>query len=222
MCQLKTLRQCVLLLIVASFSTHGLAQERNEISGGNAGEPSEQQAGEQPSGEQPGKPSKDVSRYELEVLYARTRMRLADVELRSALQLQAEAPGMIPRLVIERLRSNLAVAQEQMVQAEMASISGPEQIRMRQAEEKVRLAKLDLESGLKLQDRGQASDLEIERLTLKYELAKLSIVIMKKPEHFTTMLHLVEAKVDRLGKEILSIDQRLSRLEPVRGFLPNN
>ena len=209
MLQFKMLRQCVLMLIVASFSPDGMAQERNEKSGEQLGKQSDEQ-------------SKDVSRYELEVLFARTRMRLADVELRSALESQSESPGMIPRLVIERLRSNLAIAQEQLVQAEMASISGPEQIRMRQAEEKVRLAKLELESGLKLQDRGQASDLEIERLKLKYDLAKLSIVIIKQPEHFATMLHLVEAKVDRLGKEILSLDQRLSRLEPIRGFLPKN
>ncbi|KAA5542085.1 hypothetical protein FYK55_14850 [Roseiconus nitratireducens] len=162
------------------------------------------------------------TRYELDLQYAQTRLRLAEVELAAVMEIERAAPGTISKLAIERLKSSVAIAKEQLAQAELASVTGPGQVRLRQAEEKERLARLDLQTAQQQREKGQISELELERLRLKHELAKLSLVILKEPEHFSTLLHFVEAKVDRLGDEILSLDQRLSKLEPVRGVLPKS
>ncbi len=160
--------------------------------------------------------------YELSVKYAETRMQLADVELRHGLAMNRKIPGAVPQITIERLRSNLAVAKEQYDAAVATSIGGAERVQLRNAEEKIRLAKIDLDTGQKLRKENLISDLELERLKLKHELAKLNVVVIKNPDSFTTLLHYIEAKVDRMGDEILSLDQRITRLEPSRGMLPKN
>jgi hypothetical protein len=160
--------------------------------------------------------------HQLNVKYARAKMLLAEAELRIATDANKQSPGAIARLVMERLKSNVAIAEQQLEEAKLATVGGNDRIRMRHAEEKIRLAKLDWESGKRMNDRGLMTDLELERLKLKLELANLSLVLLKNPQYFTTLLQSLEAKVDRMGDEILSIDQRLSKLEPLRGILPPN
>ena len=164
----------------------------------------------------------EPSWHDFNVKHAKTQLALAKVELLSAMEINKESPGTIAKLVVERLHSDVAIAEQRFQEAELATVGGNERIRLRNAEEKIRLAKLNFENGRKLHDNGMASDLELERLKLKYELAQLSLVLLKNPQYFTTMLQSLDAKVDRLGDEILSLDQRLSRLEPIRGFIPTN
>ncbi|MCS7467495.1 hypothetical protein NZK35_12650 [Stieleria sp. ICT_E10.1] len=164
----------------------------------------------------------EPSWHDLNVKHAKTQLALAKVELLSAMEINRESPGTIAQLVIERLHSDVAIAEQRFQEAELATVGGSERIRLRNAEEKIRLAKLKFENGRKLHDNGMVNELELERLKLKYELAQLSLVLLKNPQYFTTMLQSLDAKVDRLGDEILSLDQRLSRLEPIRGFIPAN
>jgi hypothetical protein len=147
------------------------------------------------------------------VLYAKAKMNLAEVELEQVEAVSAKDNGIIPRFVLERLRSNLAVAREQFNEASLASSDGPERVRLRHAEEKIRLAKLELEAGEKLKSEGQISKLQLKRLELKYDVAKLNLSLIKHPETFVTLLHHVQGKVDRLGEELITLDQRISKLE---------
>lgn len=163
-----------------------------------------------------------ATQYQLSVRYAETRMQLADAELRIGLEMNREIPKSVPGITIERLRSNLAIAKEQYDAAVAASIGGSERVQLKHAEEKIRLAKINLDSAEKMHREGMISALEVERRKLKYELAKLNAVIIQNPENFTTLLHYIEAKVDRMGEEILALDQRITRLEPSRGLLPKN
>ncbi len=158
----------------------------------------------------------ESSRYELLVQYAKTNLDLAIVELQQAVEINAESGGAIPRLTIERLRSNVAVAKEQLSEAELASYGGQERVRLRHAEEKIRVAKLALDAGRNQAEDGLITELELQRLQLRYELAKLSLTLIKNPENFVTLLHRLEAQVNRLSEEILAIDQRISKFEPLR------
>ena len=158
----------------------------------------------------------ESSRYELLVQYAKTNLDLAKVELQQAVEINAESSGAIPRLTIERLRSNVAVAKEQLSEAELASYGGQERVRLRHAEEKIRVAKLALDAGRKQAQDGFVTELELQRLQLRYDLARLSLTLIKNPENFVTLLHRLEAQVNRLSEEILAIDQRISKFEPLR------
>ncbi len=143
-------------------------------------------------------------------------MELADSELQIAVEMNRQSPGVIPRFTVERLRSNLAVAKQQFEEATLASVGGLERVRLRHAEEKIRLARIDLESGRKKQDGDVISRLEWRRLQLKYDLAKLNLSLIKNPENFVTLLHHLEGQVNRMGEEILALEQRISKLEPLR------
>jgi hypothetical protein len=204
-----TFSQHAVLIGVWLFPTLLIAQEES------GGEVETQTQEQQP-------PADELTPYQLDVKYARTRMLLAKAELLIALETNQQVPGTVAKLAIERLRSNLAVAEEQLHEAELASVGGQDRIRLRHAEEKIRLAKMHLENGRKLQESGMISELELDRLRLKYEFAKLHLVILKRPQHFSTLLHYLESKVDRLGEEILDLDQRLSKMEPARSALPES
>ncbi len=167
-------------------------------------------------------PAAEQSWYETNLRYAKTRWLLAEAELLSVLEVNKEAPGTIAKLAVERLRSDAEIAKQQFREAEMATVGGSERVRLRHAQERIRLARINLVNGRELHDKGRLSDLELERLKLKHELAGLSLVLLKNPQYFATMLQSLEAKVDRMGEEILSLDQRISRLEPIRGVVPKN
>ncbi len=153
--------------------------------------------------------SQKLSPRELMIAHAKTNRDLAEIELRQALDLK-EA---VPKLTVERLRSNLAVADEQLKQASLASTGGPEQVRLRHAEERIRVAKLEFDVGGRLRASGAISDLELERRKLNHELAKLNLMMMKNPENFVTLMENMQRRLDRFGEEILSLDQRISKLE---------
>lgn len=189
----------VTTLLVTCFPAVGLAQETTKTQA-----------------------DKDLSSYQLSVKYAETRMQLAEIELQHALALAKENPGMVPYLRFERLRSGLAIAKQQYDEVVAASHGGNERVQLRHAQERIRLARIDLENGQKMGKQGVLQPLEIERLELKYELAQLRLQILKNPQNFTTLLHYVETRVDQLAEEILALDQRISKLEPTRGIFPKN
>ena len=154
-----------------------------------------------------------LSEHELAVLYTQTNLSMAELELQRALELNKGEVKVIPRLAVERLRSNLAVAKEQYRQATLESSEGPKKVRLRHAQEKVRLAKVDLEAGLQLKELKALSEWEEKRLRLKYDLAKLNLALMQHPEGYGTLLDSMQRQLDRFGEEILTLDQRLTKLE---------
>ena len=153
-----------------------------------------------------------LSQYELMIQYTKLNRDLADIELQRALG-RNEKLVTVSRLTIERLRSSLAVAEEQYKQANLASTGGPEAVRLRHAEEKVKIAKMELEAGQRLSSTGNIHRLDLQRLRLRYDLAQLRVVMLKNPDNFVTLMDSMDRRMDRLSDEILSLDQRLTALE---------
>ena len=147
------------------------------------------------------------------IQYTKTNRDLADVELQRAMAKNEDNLIVVPRLTIERLRSNLSVAEEQFKQANLATTGGPAEVQLRHAQEKVRIAQMELDAGRQLKSKGSISDLDLTRLELRHELARLKVVMLQNPDNFVTLMDHLERRMDRLGEEILSIDQRLTALE---------
>jgi hypothetical protein len=155
------------------------------------------------------------STQELVLQYARTRLQLAETELARASESNAQYPGIIPRFRVERLRSNLEIAREGYQQAISASTGGPEKVRLKHAEEDVRLADLHYQEGKKSHSEGKLSDLALKQLDLQHRLAKLKLALLRSPENYATLLQSMQNQIDRFGEEILTLDQRLARLESI-------
>ena len=156
------------------------------------------------------------STRELTLQYAKTRMDLAETELAWAMESNTQYDGVVPSLTVERLRSNLRVAKEQYEQSLSASSGGPASVRLRHAEEEVRLTGLQFQEGRKSKNHGELSDVALKRLKLKHELARLKFALLHNPENFVTLLESMQNQIDRFGEEILSLDQRIARLEAKR------
>ena len=154
--------------------------------------------------------------HELMVHYAKTNLELAKVELKQAELMNQDGLAHVPTMAIERFRSNLAIAEEQNKQASLASTGGPEQVRLRHAEERVRMAKLAFERGTGLRKKGSISELDLKVRKLKHELALLRLAMLKNPRSFVTLMDSMERRLDRFGEEILTLDLRIARLESNR------
>ena len=98
----------------------------------------------------------------------------------------------------------------------MASTGGPEQVRLRHAEERVRMAKLAFDYGAELNKKGGISELGLERRKLRHELALLRLAMLKNPGSFVTLMDSMERRLDRFGEEILTLDLRIAKLESNR------
>ena len=158
----------------------------------------------------PQQDSNELSTRELVILYTKTKMDLAQVELD---WVNEKSPGVVPKPRVERHRSELEVAKEQYNQAKLASSGGLEKIRLCHATEKVRLARIDLNVGKKLREKNSISELALERLRLRYELAELNLAMLKNPENYVTLIEALQGQIDRLGQELVAIDSRVTKLE---------
>lgn len=150
---------------------------------------------------------------ELSILYTKTNLSIAELELQRALELNKDSQEVIPKLTIERLRSNLTVAQEQYRQAKLASSEGPQLVRLRHAEERARLARVDWETAKKMQEKNAISDWEFKRLKLKYDLATLNLALLKHPKGYATLVDNMQNQIDRLGEDFILLEQRVAKLE---------
>jgi hypothetical protein len=174
----------------------------------------------------------EKSASELRLEYARLNLRLVETELQLAQQYNRELsskipPGtsaaqrqkmikmmQVPATAIARLNSNIEIGKLQLAEAESPSTGSPEKIRKQYAEEKVQLAKINLDAARANKAAGvPVRDLEIARLKLIYELAQLKLELIGSPENVLTLVDSLQRQIDRLSEEMLSQDQRITALE---------
>ncbi len=172
------------------------------------------------------------SAEELRLEHARLNVQLAETELKLAIQANQELEESIPSSItgaerqkilnmkriskasIERLKSNVAISKSQLSMAESPSTGNAEKLRIRYAEEKIKLAKinLDLIKAEKLQGKG-IPDLQIIREDLKYRLALIHLELLGNPENLLTIVDSLQRQVDQLREDMIAQDQRLSAVE---------
>ncbi len=120
----------------------------------------------------------------------------------------------LPQVIVERLRSNVEIARQQREQASSPSTGDVEKIRKKYAEEKVRLAEIQLETMRRYREKGlPVKDGEIRRLELKLQQAQLNRRLLDSPENLLEIVDSLQRQVDRLNEELIRHDQRLSAVE---------
>jgi hypothetical protein len=126
----------------------------------------------------------------------------------------------LPDVMVERLRSNLEIARQQREQAKMPSTGDVEKIRKKYAEEKVRLAEINLAAMHKYKEKGlPVKDGDIKRLELKLRQAQLSRQLLDSPENLLEIVDSLQRQVDQLHEELIQQDQRLSSIEGEKSYL---
>lgn len=152
-----------------------------------------------------------LTHRELAIRYAKTKVDLAEIDVRRALEMREQ--NILPGLTLERVRSNLAIAKEQHSQAILSSTDRSTKIRLRHAEERLRLAKLLLESRQRLSDTSRLAALDLKRVELNHELARLNLRMVQNPGEVGSQMEYMQRQIDRFGEDLLWLDERLTRLE---------
>ncbi len=168
----------------------------------------------------------------LRIEVARANLELAEVELKLAEDFNREVEGVlmanvpkedrdsyirlrsVPDVIIERLRANVEIARQQVEHALMPSTGDVEKIRKKYAEQKIRLAEVNLNSLRNLRSKGlPVKEDELKRQELRLQLARLNRQLLDSPENLLEIVDSLQRQVDRLNEELIRQDQRLSALE---------
>ena len=174
----------------------------------------------------------EKSAHELRLEYASLSLKLAETELKLAEQFNRELEQSIPWTVteierehilnmkrisktsIERLKSNISIAKTQLALANSPSTGNPEKLQKRYAEEKIRLAKINLDAIKADKLRGkEVPDLQIVREDLKYRMAQVDLALLGNPEHLLTLVDSLQRQIDQLREGMMRQDQRITAVE---------
>ncbi len=160
-------------------------------------------------------PRGNFSQEPISVRYARASLELAKVELKKLMNAEKEVPRVIPPIILERAKANVKVAEAQLEQALLPSTGGAVNVHIRYAEERVKVAELELEKARKAKARNPNAvlDVEIERLELVAETARLRLAMWRDPVYLPSLLDQMQWQLDRLSEEIIELNKRVEKDE---------
>ncbi|MGE5192216.1 MAG: hypothetical protein ACM3U2_06895 [Deltaproteobacteria bacterium] len=149
------------------------------------------------------------------VRYARASQELAKIELKKLEEQNKRVPRAIPAIIVERAKINVKVAEAQVEQAIGPSAAGTVNVHIRYAEERVRVAELEFEKSQEARRRNPdaISELEIERLGLVAETARLRLAMWRDPVYLPSLLDQMQWELDRVSEEIVELNKRLEKDE---------
>ena len=190
----------------------------------------------QASGQEQVAPRETLSSRDVQLQFAKTSLELAKVELCQADKYNRDlaksvesrvtldeagksrmlTARQLPSATIERLKSNVAVAEEQLKQVKLASTEGSERVLLLYTEEKVRLAKIRLElaQASKVGD-SENREMNVERAQLIHELARLRLTMLTNPGYLSGAMEALYLKTDRLSEDHVALEQRIAALEDI-------
>lgn len=164
-------------------------------------------------GAQAGRPRPVAAAEELAVRYAQASLKLAEIDLRKAEEQNKKVPRTIPQVIVERLRRNVAVSEAQLEQALQPSAGGAVNVHVRYAEERVRIAELEIEKAQKARQRDPDAvpAVEVERLALAADVARLRLDMWRNPVYLPSLLDQMQWQLDRLSEEVIDLNKRVEK-----------
>ncbi len=156
-----------------------------------------------------------VSEEPIAVRYARASLELAKIELKKLVEQNKKVPRAVPAILVERAKMNVKVAEAQLEQAVGPSAAGTANVHIRYAEERVRVAELEFEKAKEARRRNPDAviELEVERLGLVAETARLRLAMWRDPVYLPSLLDQMQWQLDRLSEEIIELNKRVYKDE---------
>jgi hypothetical protein len=144
---------------------------------------------------------------DLQIRYALARLRLAELDLERALAANRDTAGAIGEREIERLRNHIAVMEKRLEIARARPRTASRQAMVAAAEAARDNARGDLESALRSRGRKDrsVSDLTVERLRAKLELAEIRLELCRNPEYELSLLDEMQWSIDQLTDQVIDL-----------------
>lgn len=158
-------------------------------------------------------PAAGEGKESLEVRYARASLKLAEMDLQKALDVNKQVKRALPPYAIDPLRAVVNIAEKQLQYALHKDAETALQVRVAIAEAKLAGSRLELETALAAnkESAGLFSNAEIERLQQAVEVAQLGVERARAVNDQSQAEYLAW-QVEYLQKEVLRLQARISTL----------
>ncbi|MGE5192218.1 MAG: hypothetical protein ACM3U2_06905 [Deltaproteobacteria bacterium] len=157
----------------------------------------------------------DAEGQAVAVRYAQASLELAKIERKKLVEQNKKVPHVVPAIILERAKMNVKVAEAQLEQALGPSAAGTANVHIRYAEERVKVAELEFEKAKDGRRRNPDAilELEVERLGLVAETARLRLAMWRDPVYLPSLLDQMQWQLDRHSEEIIELNKRVERDE---------
>lgn len=149
--------------------------------------------------------------HDLPVRYAQARLRLAELDLERAIAANTALPNSIGDREVQRLRTHVEMLRRQVEIARSHPRTAARQAATVAAEAACTDARGDLDAALRANERtpGTVSDINVERLRAKVDLAEVRVAMCKSPEYELSLLAELEWNIEQLTDEVIDLRQRV-------------
>lgn len=164
---------------------------------------------------QEAKPEKvEASSSNVDERYFRKKLELAMHDLQTALQANRQLPNLNSKLLVSRLRNQVAYATMLVQQAGKPSDHDLHQSHLQAVEDDVSLADEQLAHAKKLGGYLRAD--QVKRIELSAELARLALERAQQPKITADPIQHMQWQIDRLRSELLSLQVEFERTRSSR------
>lgn len=148
---------------------------------------------------------------DLQVRYAMARLRLAELDLERALAANRAVPAAVAPRELERLRNHIRLVRRQVEIIRERPRTAARQATIAAAEAGRDNVRADLEAALAANHRvpGAVSDLNVERLRARLELAEIRIALCKNPDYELSILDEMQWNIDQLTDQLIDLRHRI-------------
>ena len=149
--------------------------------------------------------------HDLQVRYAQARLRLAELDLERAMAANAASKDSVGSREVQRLRTHVEMLKDQVAIAHSHPRTAARQAAAVAAEAACTDARADLEAALRANQRtpGTVSEINLERLRAKVELAEVRLAMCKSPDYELSLLAELEWNIEQLTDEVIDLRHRV-------------
>lgn len=159
----------------------------------------------------PAEQSAEAAAAQLRLGYAVARLRLAELDLERAVVANHAAKGAVGNREIDRLKNHVALVRHQLEIARGQPRTASRQATMAAAHVARDNARADLDSALKANQLapGAVSDLNLERLRARLELAEIRVALCQNSASGLSLLDEMQWNIDQLTDEVIDLRHRV-------------
>lgn len=152
-------------------------------------------------------PTSSAEPHDLQIHYAQARLRVAELDLARALAANGAVRDSIGSREVQRLRTHVEMLKRQVEIARSHPRTAARQAATAAAEAACADARADLDAALRANQRTPAtvSDINVERLRAKVELAEVRLAMCKSPDYELSLLAELEWNIEQLTDEVIDL-----------------
>lgn len=157
-----------------------------------------------------------LSPSDLQVRYAESRQRLAELNLERARRANQLSPMAVGPREVERLARHVELTRRQVEIARKNPRTTVKQTNRAAAEITVANARADLEAARKANDRtsgdiklAAVAELNVDRLEAVLEMAEIHLELLNRPNYVPSLIDEMQWHIDQLTNEVIDLRHRL-------------